>query len=79
MTKKELDAIREEASLELYTMILGMHYMVMDLEMFRDDLKETMKYATKDFNKAKNKLKKSIKKYEELSGTTYKPKGLELY
>ena len=71
MTKKEIDKIRREAETEFYGVLIILDYSIEDLELFRDDVRETAKYVTKEINKAQKKLNIMIKKYEGISGRKY--------
>lgn len=74
MTKKEIEVVRREAIGELYGVLLILDYGIEDLEILRDEVRETAKYITKEIasnRKAFNKLKA---KYEEASGRKYTPR-----
>ena len=75
MTKKEIDKVRGEAATELYGVLIVLDYAIEDLELFRDDVRETAKYVTKEIGSARKKLNKMVKKWEEVSGRKYNPKG----
>lgn len=74
MTKKEIEKIRREAVSDLYGTLLVLDYAVEDLEIFRDDMRETAKYMTKEISQARKKFTKMINKYEEMSGRKYTPR-----
>ncbi len=71
MTKKELDAIRSEARLELYGILLALEYAIEDLEIFRDDARETAKFITKEITSSKKKFAKLKVRYAKASGVQY--------
>lgn len=72
MTKKEIEKVRLEAVTELFGVLLILDYSIGDLEIFRDDTRETVKYATKEIANAKKKFNKLKAKYEAITGNTYK-------
>ena len=74
MTKKELDKIRSDARVELYGILLVLDYAIEDLEIFREDVRETAKYITKEITSANKKFTKLKAKYEEVAGRKYNPR-----
>ncbi len=70
-TKKEIEAVRREARVELYGVLLALEFAIQDLEEYRTYFQDSAKYITKtisDTNKIFSKLKV---KYEKVTNMKY--------